>query len=245
MTVTETRKAELTKIYGSANCVTGQSWMKAAKDDLMDTGKIYSDDIQFLHDTPGWCVPKTTTVTSGAKITELNGVVASIYEGTTLKGETGQNIELSTGSHALTIKKEGYIDKEITIAVTSGAITSASVALEKTETTTPAEEEPPVETTTGLPVIVPTGNKKFPYSITPGADNWFAMEYRNDGTASWRGYLGIRLLKDGEEIFKWTGDPTKAQIIAAGETEYIWCKVAIPDTVQTGKVMVSILRYTA
>ena len=62
-------------------------------------------------------------------------------------------------------------------------------------TTPPSDEDTNRRRTIepGTSRIELTGNHKIPTTIQLGKTNWFGFEHRNTGTATWRGYIGVKL----------------------------------------------------
>lgn len=95
-------------------------------------------------------------------------------------------------------------------------------------------------------IVTWTGKASVPSKIEAGKEYWFGMELKNSGETDWRGYLGIRINTDGEDVFVYAGDRKYAQTIKAGETKMLWCKVAIPENTSINdSTRVYLARYEA
>lgn len=238
MVIYDSRKKTLAETYGTSGCIDTESWFKASFNDLQGNMLLYSDDMRWLYrDGVGYCVEEEEETPTKLIVREYNGISADVINGDEVIGKTNKFIEIAPGDYELEITKTGYEPQTISVVVNAGKTTEYKYVklIKIEEEQEPNPENPPSEyETPGTlgPVLVLTGNVKLPDRVTAGVSQWFGWEFKNTGDADWRGVVGLRLVgTDGE--FRWEGDSTKKQTIAAGETKYVWAYTKV-DNVPTG-----------
>ena len=240
MAIFDARKKTLADTYGTSGCIDTNAWFKASFNDLQGNMLLYSDDMRWLYrDGVGYCIEEEPETPTKLIVREYNGISADVIKEGTVLGKTNKFIEIAPGDYELTIKKDGYETQTIAVTAEKAKTTEYKyVKLVKTEEE-PEPETPPGEyETPGKlgPVLILTGNTKVPDKVTAGVSQWFGWEFKNTGDGDWRGTVGLKLVgADGE--FKWEGDSTKKQTIAAGETKYVWAYTKV-DNVPTGSLSI-------
>ena len=99
-------------------------------------------------------------------------------------------------------------------------------------------------TTTGTGVLQKTSTPPiYPASWKLGATEWCGQEFTNVGTASWKGYLGVKITDSKGVVWEYNGDPTYTYVVAAGVTRTLWAHVPTPVGMAEGTADVEIVLH--
>jgi hypothetical protein len=231
------RQLDLLDNFAASGCIVDMTWQNAMVAELEGTTRLNSDDMRFLRDNIGKC-KKPTTSRTGFFI-NAGGLYASVYLEQNYIGKTDGTIEAPAGLYMLAVKKLGYKTMDVPMEVKQDQVTNVIILLE-VDTSTPTGP-----TGGGVGAIIEwTGNRKFPSPVQLGKENWFGVEFKNVGDATWVGYLGVKLTAADGKFWTYEGDPTKATTVTVGQTKYVYCKVTVPETIGAGNISIAILKYT-
>jgi hypothetical protein len=234
----ESRKTTLVEAFGEEGCLTGDSWMIATFQNLNGEFTLYSDDVEFMYNNQQYCIPEEDVVNTTLIVREYNGVSADITIEGEVIGKTNRFIPIEAGNYTATISADGYVPQEIAVIVkdkTSNEYKYVTLIKEEEEPETNGESEYGTVTPLGA-ILTPTMNNKTPSPIVAGDYNWFGWEFTNTGDTAWKGMVGVKLVDTSGNEFSWTGDTTKRQSIAKGETKYLWAYCLVNDTVDVENI---------
>ncbi len=238
MVLYESRKTTLVEAFGEEGCLTGDSWMIATFQNLNGEFTLYSDDVEFMYNNQQYCIPEEDVVNTTLIVREYNGVSADITIEGAVVGKTNRFIPIEAGNYTATINADGYVPQEIAVIVkdkTSNEYKYVTLIKEEEEPETNEESEYGTVTPLGA-ILTPTMNNKTPSPIVAGDYNWFGWEFTNTGDTAWKGMVGVKLVDTRGNEFSWTGDTTKKQSIAKGETKYLWAYCLVNDTVDVENI---------
>lgn len=230
MAIYDSRKKELAKQFGTNDCITSGSWLMAAFQDINRQITLYPADLKFLYSDLSYCAPPDVPVEQKQGIViSANNIFADVTINTIKVGTTDSVIDLAPGAYTATLSKEGYKSETLSFVVYAGKYGEKYVTLSEIE---PEEEDNTYETPGMIgPILERTENRKVPNPIKIGAYNWFGQEFRNVGDASWHGMVGVELTDQLGNKFRWLGDATKPQNLAAGAIGYLWAYCLVTGSI--------------